>query len=498
MFFDRPTQTEIFNQIIKEGAASVMNDKQFIEAEIRRWKGSPAYREQVAGSMYYHGFHDILHAKRTAIGEGGEPIEIKNLPNRQDIDNQYAIAVDKKTNYFLGKPITIDSENEAYADALKKVMNKKFMKKMKNICKKSLNGGIAWVYPYFDQNGNFQLSVFPAYEIIPEWKDVEHEELDMAIRVYEVLEYQGTTQIKVVKVEVYKQDGIYRYLLDDFALIPDVVQGEYVPYFTVDNNAFQWDRIPLIAFKYNAEEIPLIRRTKGLQDAINEMVSMFHNNMLEDNRNTILIIRNYDGQDLGEFRRNLATYGAVKVRSIDGTDGGVDALQVEVNANNYNAILELLKVALIENARSFDGKVLKSGTPNQMNILSVYNEIDIDTNEMETEYQNALEELLPFINAYLSLSGYGDFKDEEVDFIFNRDMLINENEIMQTLINAGMKVSQRTLLKQAPWIDDVEAEMDEIKKETEESMEMYGDAFMQPYEGNSDASEGIDDNKDDQ
>lgn len=40
---------------------------------------------------------------------------------------------------------------------------------------------------------------------------------------------------------------------------------------------------------------------------------------------------------------------------------------------------------------------------------------------------------------------------------------------MQTLINAGMKVSQRTLLKQAPWIDDVEAEMEEIRKETEES-----------------------------
>ena len=497
MFFNTPTQTEIFNQIIKEGAASIMNDKQFIEAEIRKWKGSPQYMEQIAGSNYYHGFHDILHAKRTAIGEGGELEEIKNLPNRKDIDNQYAIAVDKKTNYFLGKPITIDSENEAYAEALRKVMNKKFMKKMKNICKKSLNGGIAWVYPHFDDKGKLKLSVFPAYEIIPEWKDVEHEELDMAIRVYEVIEYQGTTEVKVTKVEVYRLDGIYRYVLDDFSLIPDVAQGDYTPYFTVDNKAFQWNKIPLIAFKYNAEEIPLIRRTKGLQDAINEMISMFHNNMLEDNRNTILIIKNYDGQNLGEFRRNLATYGAVKVRSIDGADGGVDALQVEVNAENYNAILELLKVALIENARSFDGKVLKSGTPNQMNILSVYNEIDIDTNEMETEYQAALEELLPFINAYLSLSGLGDFTDEEVNFIFNRDMLINENEIMQTLISAGMKVSQRTLLKQAPWIDDVEAEMEEIKKETEESMEMYGDAFMQPYKGNSDDSEGMNDNKDD-
>ena len=72
--------------------------------------------------------------------------------------------------------------------------------------------------------------------------------------------------------------------------------------------------------------------------------------MLEDNRNTILIIKNYDGTDLGEFRKNLSVYGAVKVRSVEGADGGVDRLSIEVNAENYNKILELLKTALIENA----------------------------------------------------------------------------------------------------------------------------------------------------
>lgn len=162
-----------------------------------------------------------------------------------------------------------------------------------------------------------------------------------------------------------------------------------------------------------------------------------------------------------------------------GNDGGVDALQIEVNAENYNTILELLKMALIENARSFDGKLLKSGTPNQMNILSVYNEIDIDTNEMETEYQAALEELLPYINTALQLQGLGDFTGEEVEFTFNRDMLINESEILGTLSNLGVKISQRTLLKQVPWIDDVDKELEEVKKEQEENMEVYGDAFTQ-------------------
>ncbi len=483
MLFDRPTETEIINRIIKEGADSVMNNRQFIEAEIRKWLGSHAWNEQVTGELYYHGYHDILKSKRMAIGKDGQLEEIKNLPNKHDIDNQYAIAVDKKTNYFLGKPLSVKAENKQYEEALKKILDKKFMKKMKNICKKSLNGGIAWLYPYFGADGKIRFAVFPAHEILPEWRDKEHEELDFAIRVYDTIKYQGTTEVKTKKVEIYRPEGIYRFELNDFVMTPDVVLGEYEPYFTIGTQAYQWDKIPLIAFKYNVEEIPLIRRTKCLQDAINEMLSMFHNNMLEDNRNTILIIKNYDGTDLGEFRKNLSVYGAVKVRSVEGADGGVDRLSIEVNAENYNKILELLKTALIENARSFDGKILKSGTPNQMNILSVYNEIDIDTNEIETEFQDALQEMLPFLNYYMSVAGLGNFQDEEVEFIFNRDMIINESEILSTLNNLGVRISQETLLSQVPWIDDVKKEMDNIKKEGEEAIDPYGDSFRELRQG---------------
>jgi hypothetical protein len=38
----------------------------------------------------------------------------------------------------------------------------------------------------------------------------------------------------------------------------------------------------------------------------------------------------------------------VKVRN----DGGVETLQIEINAENYKSVLELMKKALIENARA--------------------------------------------------------------------------------------------------------------------------------------------------
>ena len=465
------------NNFVSKKATDGINDLSFLEREIAEWKISPQRREAINGFMYYEGYHDILHKKRMVIGKGGELTEVKNLPNRKDIDNQYAIAVDKKANYFLGKPITFKGDNTQYVDIVRGIFDKKMMRKLKNTAKKSMNGAIAWMFPFYDKEGKLKFKVFSAYEILPFWKDTEHEELDYAIRLYEVIEYKGTAKKTVEKVEIYKPDGVYRYILSSGSLHPNTEDGEYESYISLNGLPYNWERIPLIAFKYNDHEIPLIRRVKPLQDAINELMSMFHNNMLEDSRNTILVIENYDGTDLGEFRQNLSQYGAVKVRTGEGAKGGVSTLTVEVNAGNYQAILDLLKVTLIENARSFDGKMLKSGTPNQMNILSMYQEIDIDTNDFESEYQAALEELLHFINIHLSLTGQGDFFNEKIEIIFNRDMLMNESEIMGTLTNAGVKISNKTLISQVTFVNDVDAELEQIKAETEEAMEVYQGAF---------------------
>ena len=110
---------------------------------------------------------------------------------------------------------------------------------------------------------------------------------------------------------------------------------------------YAWERFPLVPFKANKQEIPLVRRVRSLQDGLNLLLSDFQNRMEEDSRNTILILREYDGENLGEFRRNLAADGAVKVRG----EGGVESLAVEVSAQNYQAIVELFHKGLVENAR---------------------------------------------------------------------------------------------------------------------------------------------------
>ena len=200
--------------------------------------------------------------------------------------------------------------------------------------------------------------------------------------------------------------------------------------------------------------------------------------MEEDTRNTILVLVNYDGENLGEFRKNLATYGAVKVRTVDGAGGDVRTLQVEVNSDNYKAIIELFKKAIIENAMGYDAKDDRmSGNPNQMNIQSMYSDIDLDANGMETEYQASFEELLWFINCHLFNVGMGDYEQEDVEIIFNRDMMLNEGEVIDNISKSVGIISDETLVAQHPWVDDVQAELDRLEEQKKKNMEEYGLGF---------------------
>ena len=459
-----------------------MTDIRFIEKEIARWKNSPKRIMQIKGHLYYENEHDIITRKRTMIGENGKLEVVENLPNNRIIDNQYAKMVNQKANYLLGQPITFDGENEQYIELLKEIFNKKFMKTLKNAGKAALNGGICWLYPYYTETGEFAFRLFPGYEILPFWSDNEHTILDCAIRLYLVMGYKGEIPTLIEKVEIFDKNGIRCYVLDGGTLIPDITLKEYeCPYVKVGDTAMNWERIPLIPIKYNESETPLLKKVKSLQDGINVMLSDFENNMQEDARNTIIVLKNYDGENLGEFRKNLATFGAVKVRYDGETKGGVETLEIQVNADNYKAIVEIFKKALIENAMGYDAKDDRlSGNPNQMNIQSMYSDIDLDANDMETELQAAFEDVLWFVNNHLANTSKGNYEGESVDIIFNRDMIMDEGQIINNVKNSVGILSRQTLVAQHPWIDDPQAELLKIKEEENEELQkenIYNNAF---------------------
>jgi SPP1 family phage portal protein len=461
--------TSYINDIIRKGAERRLKDIDYVSREITRFLSSPRRADMLTGNRYYTGVHDILHYKKMAIGEGGELAPVTNLPNDRLVNNQYGKLVDQKVNYLLGKEILFNTQDNIYSDILNnKIFNADFDRLIQEVGEDSLNCGIGWLYVGYDEFGNLSMQRLKPWQVIPCWADEEHTILDYAIRIYPVVYYEGKNEKEVLKIEIYEEKGITKLVKDGGKIYPDGTDWQ-VPYFYSNKQPLAWDKIPLIPFRANRNELPLLKRVKSLQDALNLMLSNYTNGMQEDPRNTILVLKNYDGENLGEFRQNLSTYGAVKVRTADGSQGGVDTLSIQVNAENYKVIIDLLKKAIIENAMGYDAKDDRlSGNANQMNIQSMYSDIDLDANKMETEYKASLQRLLWFVNAYLSQTGQGDYFGEDVEIVFNRDVLINEGEAIDNCVKSLNVLSKETVVKNHPWVNDVSTEMELIQKQNDE------------------------------
>ena len=442
-----------------------------LEIILRTWLASPQRKEQLLAEQYYLGNQDILQREKKVIGADGNLTTIDNVVNNKIVNNVYAKLVNQKTSYCLGKPLLIDTEDDEYLKLLTKVFNKKNHRTLRELAQFAVNEGIAYIYPYYNEEGEFKFAIFPAHEICPIWKDKRHHELEAAMRYYPEDVFTANDDVEqIYHVDLFTTQGITHFRYQGASLIID--DDAHTDYMYVENVGYNWTRLPIIPFKYNSEEIPLIRRVKTLQDALNEVLSNFKDNMDEDPRTSILILKNYDGTNIQEFRQNLATYGVIKVTTVDGVQGDVDALKVEVNSANYQAILMQLKRAIIENGYGFDAKEERmDGDPNQMNIESMYTDIDLDVDAMESEFQAGFEDLKWFIDQYFIHTGKPDYSEEQVSFIFDRDFFINENAKIDNVMKSVGLVSKKTLLTHHPMVTNVLRELELLKQEEKEALE---------------------------
>ena len=334
-------------------------------------------------------------------------------------------------------------------------------------------GGKGYLHPYIAPTGELLFKRMKPENVIPYWHDEEHSKLDAFIYFYDVDQYHQLEKTHTVKyVEFYKPDGVSYYIYNNGGLTVNT-DKETTNYIQYQGKLYNWPSVPLLVFKANSIEQPLINRVKSLQDALNEMYSMFLDRLQEDPRKTLIVLRNYDGTDLAEFRRMLAKYGAVKVRD----DGGIDTLTIEVNAGNYDFITQALKRSIIENGRGFDAKDDRmANNPNQMNISSMYSDIDLDANQIEVEFQATLEQLVEFYRAYRSISNATAPKD--VDFIFNRMTPVNEGEVINNCKSSIGILSNETIVANHPWTTNTAEELERLQQER---LQMMQEMALQDY-----------------
>lgn len=417
-----------------------------------------------AGIDYYHYRHAIDEKKRAILGQNGKIISMRNLPNTIIKDNQYSRSLDQKRNYVLSRKPNINSKNKEAVKYLDDFVDKRFMRTLNRIAIDSYNTSIGWMYLSTDGK-DIKYKRLDPMTVIPEWSDDNHESLDAVIRVVTETEFEnGKLEVKTyvylytlnfIKVFDYK-DGRLKYLKDE-------------QYLEKDGTMYSYKKLPFVYFK-QPNEITLLERVRCLQDALNLLLSNYADNLFENPMNSILVLKNYEGEDLAEFREKLAQYSAIKVRTADGSQGGVDTLEVTVNAENYKVIIELIKKAIAHNARSlYLDNDRTSNAPNTLNIKAMYSDMELDANDLELEFAASFEYLFSWISEIISI----DFSDVNVNF--KRSIMVNDESTIDMIRDSVGIISEETLIAEHPFVENVNEEMKRIEKEKEKSLEYFDD-----------------------
>lgn len=462
------------NMILQDPEKSTMTLAQIVSEEVREFKSSEQYRKILEAERYY----------RNRSGVQSKTVDVANRSNAKIERPILKRLVDQKANYLLSKPWTVDTESEAYGEALNNVFDQTFRRKIKSLGKGAVKSGIAWLQPYFDESGELAFMRIPSNEVVPLWKDAEHTKLDAFIRFYDQIVYVGTRKHTITHAEFWWPGGVRYFKMGSFSgpgsgeFQIDKDHGDEAsdwtePHFTIGNKAYNWDETPIAWLKYNEEELPLCYFVKDLIDDINWQNSVTAD-VLRDVAKFIYVLKNYGGADLAEFLRELKENMAIKV---DG-DGGVDKLQADLNIDAVMAFLDNERRDVYDYAAAVDTKDPDLGNASGTAINFRYMDLDTDCASLGDELQDTFRRLKLFLDVYFQATGRGDFTGDSFGIVFNMDLPVNETDVINNVRASDGLISRRTNLQNHPWVKDVGEELAQLKAERQEEMETFGEGLF--------------------
>lgn len=463
---------------VKAGMAAVKESNSLTDNKvvklIQDFQNSPERKLMFTGDQYYRVDNDIKNRRITKKLSNGSTVEETYKANNKLAHAKYKNQVDEKIAYLLTKPVTYkadtEDKNNSYVSKLQDILGKHFQYQLSGLGYEASNKGIAWLQVYIDSKGDLKTMVIPSEQCIPLWKDRTHMELDTLIRVYPTIVWEYDTKKTVTNVEVWTEDGVSYYRLEGEMLIADFERnndnGGPVAHYKADGSWYSWGKVPFIPFKNNRIEMPDIQFVKSLMDGY-DLSRSEAANYVDEVKNLIFVLKGYGGQDISKFMRQLNEDRAIPID--DPEDGGVDTLTPQMDITALREHYEQLKRDLVEDGQSVTKDLDKFGNaPSGVALKFMYAGLDLKCNLMETEFKMGFESLLYFVDLYLGLTGQGDYEKIEVELVFNRDMAINEAELIDNCSKSKGTVSDETVLSHHPFVSDVEDELERLKRQREE------------------------------
>lgn len=418
----------------------------FLISAITQYKGTELYRNTIKAKAYFNGETDIRFRKKEYINENGvKVVDIYKANNTISTDIFKKIILQESSTLFA-KGVNINPE-------IKANFSKMFDIKLQRLGIESSLGGTAYGYVTPTKNG-LTLEYFSADEFVP-IVDVFTGDLVAGIRFIQL------DSNLPMKIELYEIDGLTTFVTDGSQNIK--ILDEKRNYYTITES----DALSKTVYERNYSILPVIPLYNGLSkksrlnralktkiDLLEIILSDFGNN-LEDMQDVYWTIKNYDGQGLSEFIREMKQHKAIKV----GDDGDVKSHTTDVPYQARETAIKILKKQIFSDSMALDTEDM-SGTLTTVEINARRENLNLKIDDFENEAHNFMNSVMQIYQEI-----YGEVEKYNLTFI--RSGLINETEIIDNIIKIRSDIDHRTALELNPMIDNdnIDVILERMKEE---------------------------------
>lgn len=447
-------------------------------------------RKAQIAERYYQRKNDVLNGCKKQ-DEKGNPL--RTADNRIP-SNFYNLLVNQKAAYMFTAPPLFDTGNKALNKEIVTVLGDQYPKICKDLCIHASNAAVAWIHCWIEENGTFRYGVIDSKQVIPLWDTGIDKKLTGVLRVYDVLDEDGF----IYNIyEFWDSEKCYAYRkknrdsyngLEEYKLFhhPSISCPELFDESNIYEHGF--GEVPFLPFFNNGIVKSDLDSVKDLIDCYDKVFSGFMND-LEDIQEIIFVLTNYGGEDLGEFLKRLKKYKAIEVEEDRDGKGDVKTLAIDIPVEARNIMLSMTRKAIFEQGQGIDPDPQNFGNSSGVALRYLYSLLELKAGLMETEFRLGFGKLVRMICHFLGQ------EPESIIQIWTRTSVSNDAELAEIAQKSVGVISNKTIIKNHPWVEDPEKEEKQLQKEAEEKAEQfnpYSAAFEKPKDPSDKGQSGGD------
>lgn len=435
--------------------------KLLTNTDSRRIKFNNQFNRSV---RYYFNENDITNRNNgeSKVNPKGSDDPLRQADNRVS-NNFHQLMVDQEAGYLATIPPSVDVEDDGLNDQIKTTLGDNFGLRLNQLVVDAANAGVAWVHYWVDEDGQFRYGIVSPDQITPIYSsDLDrkllalrrtYSQLDSETgKYYKIHEYWTDTDCTFFRSEKPDYGDLEelpgRFNVYDATTNADVGAGNVMPH--------GFGRIPFIAFPKNKYQRPELYKYKGLVDVYDDVYNGFVNDV-DDVQQVILVLTNYGGTDLAEFKKALKVDKAVKFESMGAGDkSGLDKLTIDIPVEARKTLLESTKADIFVHGQGIDPTKFETTNASGTAIKMLYSHLELKAGNTQAYFTDALNEL---IRAMMKWLGAKDADGRKIEQTWTRASIHNNLEEAQTLSQVAQYSSDDAIAKANPIVDDWQQEL---------------------------------------